>query len=187
MPSIRVRIPPARTAGSKFTSVSGDTYACNGTNGQDGVDGQDGIDGQDGVDGQDGEDFAGSFTSPNGLYRPERRQRRREDRRPELPGSCSTAAASGSWAHLDLLKLQTSVNSLEALSNLALDSAGTLSAHGTLLALNGGALTSVTGALITLNGSGCGVLRPPDLNPFIGPGGGPVVLVPGSPTVRTGC
>jgi hypothetical protein len=41
------------TGGSKFTSASGVTYACNGADGQDG---------------EDGEDFAGTFTSPNGLF-----------------------------------------------------------------------------------------------------------------------
>ena len=55
--------------GSKFTAANGISYACNGSNGADGLDGQDGTDGRDGLDGQDGADFAGTFTSPNGLFK----------------------------------------------------------------------------------------------------------------------
>jgi hypothetical protein len=52
-----------------------------------------------------------------------------------------------------------------------------------------GTVTTIGGNQILLNGSGCGVLRNTDVNPFIPPTtGGPVLLNPnGSPTVRTTC
>jgi hypothetical protein len=52
-----------------------------------------------------------------------------------------------------------------------------------------GTVTTIGGNQILLNGSGCGVLRNTDVNPFIPPTtGGPVLLSPnGSPTVRTTC
>ena len=40
---------PCQNGGSRFTAVSGVTYACNGSNGVDGDDGQDGQDGADGA------------------------------------------------------------------------------------------------------------------------------------------
>jgi hypothetical protein len=168
--------PACANGGSKFTSISGDTYACNGTNGTNGT------------NGEDGEDFDGSFTSPNGLY-----SLNVDNAGARIEGPTGTGRilldSSGIrlLGPLGSLKLQTGVNSLDSLGNLTVDAAGTLTAHGTLLALNGGALTSVTGALINLNGSGCGVLRPPDIVSFVGLDGGPILLVPGSPTVRTGC
>ena len=94
--------PACPNGGSKFTSVSGDTYACNGTNGQD------------------GDDFDGSFTSPNGQYSLNVDDAGVRIEGPAVPGRIVLDSTGirllgphGS------LKLQTSVNSLEALTNLS--------------------------------------------------------------------
>ena len=147
--------PACPNGGSKFTAVSGVTYACSGANGADGQDGQNGRDGQDGQDGRDGQDFSGSFTSPNGLF-----SLVVDDAGARLQGpSASVRVTAGS------VQIQTT---------------GLFSASGTV--------TTIGGNQILLNGSGCGVLRQTDVNPFIPFGGGPVLLNPnGSPTVRTTC
>jgi hypothetical protein len=151
--------------GSKFTAVSGVTYACNGTNGvdgqdgqdgQDGVDGQDGRDGVDGANGQDGEDFAGTFTSPNGLFR--------------LIVDNTGARLEGPGA----ARVQLTQNSVQ------IQTPGLLSASG--------GLTTIGGTQIFLNGSSCGLLRPTDVVPAVGPDGGAILLNPvGTTSVRTSC
>jgi hypothetical protein len=132
--------------GSKFTAVDGVSYACNGANGQDGL---------DGVDGQDGEDFAGTFTSPNGLFK--------------LIVDDTTAKLEGPGS-----KVQVTANSIQ------IQTPGLFSASG--------AVTAIGGTQILLNGSGCGLLRPTDVVPAVGPDGGLILLNPaGSPSVRTTC
>jgi hypothetical protein len=133
--------------GSKFTAANGISYACNGTNGQDGQDGQDGADGQD---------FDGTFTSPNGLFK--------------LIVNDTTARLEGPSSRIQITP-----------GTVQIQTSGLFSASGTV--------TTIGGNQILLNGSGCGVLRNTDVNPFIPPTtGGPVLLNPnGSPTVRTTC
>ena len=194
--------------GSKFTAVSGVTYACNGSDGVDGQDGQDGQDGADGVgvtsqtlapgddvacpnggtkftaangvsyacngsdgvdgqDGQDGENFSGTFTSPNGLFRLVVSDGgiRLENLPPLLPA-----------------RIQLTSNSVQ------IQTQGLFSASGLVTTIGGSPLT-LSGSSVNLNGTGCGVLRSTDVNPFIPPTvGGPTLLNPnGSPTVRTTC
>jgi hypothetical protein len=51
-----------------------------------------------------------------------------------------------------------------------------------------GTVTSIGGTPILLNGSGCGLLRPTDVVPVIGPGGGSILLNPGgTANLRTSC
>ena len=147
--------------GSKFTAASGVTYACSGTNGvdgQDGQDGQDGVDGRDGVDGQDGEDFSGTFTSPNGQFR--------------LVVDNAGVPLENPITHTP--RVQLTQNSIQIQTN------GLFSASG--------GLTTINGAPIILNGPGCGLLRPTDVVPAVGPDGGTILLDPaGTPNVRTTC
>jgi hypothetical protein len=149
--------------GSKFTAANGVSYACNGANGQDG---------QDGVDGQDGQDFAGTFTSPNGLFK-----LIVDDTTARLEGPSSKVIVDATTARLEGPSSRVQVTP----GTVQIQTSGLFSASGTV--------TTIGGNQILLNGSGCGVLRNTDVNPFIPPTtGGPVLLNPnGSPTVRTTC
>ena len=165
--------PACPNGGSKFTAVSGVTYACNGSNG---VDGQDG---QDGLDGQDGEDFSGTFTSPNGQYKLVV-----DDTTARLEGPLAKVQIAGNGVQVEgpfaRLRLLTTEASLNSQAQLTLQAQGLFSASG--------GLTSIGGAQILLNGGACGLLRPTDVFPVVGPDGGPILLNPGgSPTVRTTC
>jgi hypothetical protein len=162
--------PACPNGGSKFTSVSGDTYACNGLNGED------------------GEDFDGSFTSPNGQY-----SLNVDDAGARIEGPVGTGRilldSSGLRLQgpLGFLRLQTSGNTLDASSNLMVHAGGSVTVDGAQLTLSSFGLTSVNSPLIALNGSGCGVLRHTDVAAAVGADGGPVLLFPGSLSVRTGC
>ena len=158
--------------GSKFTAANGVTYACNGANGQDGQDGVDGQDGEDGVDGQDGQDFDGTFTSPNGLFK-----LIVDDTSARLESPTSKVTVDGQTVRLDAPSSRVQVTP----GTVQIQTSGLFSASG--------AVTTIGGTQILLNGSGCGVLRHTDVNPFIPPTvGGPVLLNPnGSASVRTTC
>jgi hypothetical protein len=66
------------------------------------------------------------------------------------------------------------------LGSLQLQTAGLFSASG--------AVTTIGGMPIFLNGPGCGLLRPTDVVPAVGPDGGSILLNPaGTPNVRTPC
>lgn len=161
--------------GSKFTAANGVSYACNGTDGQDGVDGQDGqdgVDGQDGADGADGQDFDGTFTSPNGLFKVVV-----DDTTARLEGPSSKVVVDGLSARLEGPSSRVQVTP----GTVQIQASGLFSAMGSV--------TTIGGNQILLNGSGCGLLRSTDVNPFIPPTtGGPVLLNPnGSATVRTTC
>jgi hypothetical protein len=183
--------------GSKFTAANGVSYACNGTNGvdgqdgqngadgQNGVDGQDGADGRDGVDGQDGEDFAGTFTSPNGRFRlvVDDTSARLEDLNAangqfKLIVDDTTARLEGPSGRV---RVTTGGVQIDAPNAVQIQTSGLFSASGSV--------TTIGGNQILLNGSGCGLLRPTDVNPFIPPTtGGFTLLNPnGSSTVRTTC
>lgn len=54
--------------GSKFTSVSGETFACTGDTGPAGVDGEDGAPGADGENGEDGANGATGPRGPSNVY-----------------------------------------------------------------------------------------------------------------------
>ena len=133
--------------GSKFTSASGVTYACSGTNGvdgQDGQDGQDGVDGRDGVDGQDGEDFSGTFTSPNGQYKLVV-----SDTTARLDGPLASVRITGSGVVVEgpqsALNLLGGASSLQSQAGLALNA-------GTGLAMTGGnGVTITSGSGLTMN------------------------------------
>jgi hypothetical protein len=145
--------------GSKFTAANGISYACNGTNGQDGQDGQDGADGQDGQDGADGQDGQ-DF---NGTF--------------TSPNGLFKLIVNDTTARLEGPSSRIQITP----GTVQIQTSGLFSASGTV--------TTIGGNQILLNGSGCGVLRNTDVNPFIPPTtGGPVLLNPnGSPTVRTTC
>jgi hypothetical protein len=186
------------TGGSKFTAANGVSYACNGSNGQNGQPGQDGQDGQDGVsvtnqslapgedaacpnggtkfiaasgvsyacngaDGQNGQSFNGTFTSPNGQYK--------------LIVNDTSALLQGPLGRVQITS-----------GGVAIDGQNALTLHAQGLFTASGAVTSIGGTPILLNGSSCGVFRPADFAPAVGPGGGPILLNPsGSPTVRFAC
>jgi hypothetical protein len=154
--------PACPNGGSRFTSASGVTYACSGADGQDG---------QDGADGQDGEDFAGTFTSPNGQY--------------SLSVSDTGIRLEGPIGRLHVLPTGVTLESALGLTLRGQTAALLLSSN--FINVQAAGHLAVNGGQIALNGSGCGVLRPTDVAPAVGPGGGPVLLIPGSPTVRTGC
>ena len=146
--------------GSKFTSSSGVTYACNGT------------DGQDGEDGEDGEDFAGTFTSPSGLYR--------------LGVSDTGIRLEGPTGRLSILDGATTLDSALGLTLRAGTVASLIGTGG--VSAQSPVQVAVTGGQIHLNGGGCGLLRPTDVAAAVGPDGGPVLLNPaGALTVRTTC
>jgi hypothetical protein len=159
--------PACPNGGSKFTAVSGVTYACNGSNG---VNGQ---------DGQDGDDFSGTFTSPNGLYKlvVDDTTARLEGPLAKVQIANNGVQVEGPFARLRLLTTEASLNSQ---AQLTLQAQALFSASG--------ALTSIGGAQILLNGSGCGLLRNTDVVPAVGPDGGLILLNPaGSTSVRTTC
>jgi hypothetical protein len=151
--------PACPNGGSKFTAANGVSYACNGANGQDG---QDGIDGQDGVDGEDGVD------GQDGQ---------------DFDGTFTSANG------LFKLVVDDTTAKLEGPSSRVQITPGTVQIQASGLFSASGTVTTIGGNQILLNGSGCGVLRSTDVNPFIPPTtGGPVLLNPnGSPTVRTTC
>jgi hypothetical protein len=157
--------------GSKFTAANGVSYACNGANGQDG---------EDGVDGQDGQDFAGTFTSPNGLFKLVV-----DDTNARMEGPAGRVRITPSGIDVDsngILELRGgAVVRAQAGSALQLQSSGLFSASGSV--------TTIGGTPIFLNGPGCGLVRTSDVNPFIPPTvGGPVLLNPaGTTNVRTPC
>jgi hypothetical protein len=163
--------------GSKFTAANGVSYACNGSNGVDGEDGQDGADGQDGVngqDGQDGEDFSGTFASPNGLFK-----LIVDDSSARLEGPASKVVVDGSTAKMEGPSGSSSRVQVTP-GTVQIQTSGLFSASGTV--------TTIGGTPIFLNGPGCGLLRPTDVAPGVGPGGGPILLNPaGTPNVRTPC
>jgi hypothetical protein len=172
--------PACPNGGTRFIAASGVSYACNGTNG---------------LDGQDGQDFSGTFTSPNGQYKLVV-----NDTTARLEGPFGRVQINGSGIEVDgvqsALKLLTGSSTLSSQGALGLSAATTLALSGqSALTLQSqglfsasGTVTTIGGSQILLNGSGCGVLRQTDVNPFIGPGGGPPLLNPnGSPTVRTTC
>lgn len=195
--------------GSKFTAANGPSYACNGangTNGTNGTDGTNGTNGQDGVsvtsqalapgddsacpnggtkftaangtsyacngtNGQNGQSFNGTFTSPNGLYR--------------LVVNDTSALLQGP---LGRVQITGSGVELSANGPLNVNAQNALTLHAAGLFTASGAVTSIGGSPILLNGSSCGVFRPADFAPAVGPGGGPILLNPaGSPTVRFAC
>ena len=162
--------PACPNGGSKFTAVSGVTYACNGSNG---------VDGQDGQDGQDGEDFSGTFTSPNGQYKlvVDDTTARLEGPLAKVQIANNGVQVEGPFARLRLLTTEASLNSL---AQLTLQAQSLFSASG--------ALTSIGGTPILLNGGACGLLRPTDVAPAVGPDGGAILLNPaGTLNVRTSC
>jgi hypothetical protein len=157
--------------GSKFTAANGISYACNGTNGQDGRDGVDGQDGEDGVDGQDGQDFDGTFTSPNGLFK-----LIIDDTSARLESPTSRVMVDGQTVRLDAASSRVQVTP----GTVQIQASGLFSASG--------AVTTIGGQQIILNNATCGLLRPTDFAPNVGPVGSPILLnANGSPTVRFGC
>jgi hypothetical protein len=164
--------PACPNGGSKFTAADEVvTYACNGTNGADG---------QNGVDGQDGADFAGTFTSPNGLFKLVV-----DDTNARMEGPAGRVRITASGIDVDsngVLELRgAAAVRAQAGSLFQIQSSGLFSASGSV--------TTIGGAPIFLNGPGCGLVRTSDVNPFIPPNvGGPVLLNPGGTTnVRTPC
>ena len=132
--------------GSKFTSASGVTYACNGG-------------------------FAAESRSPNGSFRI-----RLDDGGILLEGPGGRVNVTNAGVTVDAtttLRLRGALVDFDALATMDIDA---------------GAPLTIDAPLLFLRGSGCGVLRNLDVNPVLGPNGGPVLLNPvGSPTVRTGC
>lgn len=125
--------------------------------------GSNGVDGQDGQDGQDGEDFSGTFTSPNGLYK--------------LIVDDTTARMEGPTGRV---RITSGGVQIDAANAVQIQTTGLFSASGTV--------TTIGGTPIFLNGPGCGLLRPTDVVPAVGPDGGPILLNPaGTPNVRTPC
>ncbi len=205
--------PACPNGGTKFTAANGPSYACNGTNGTNGTNGIDGTNGingtngHDGVsvtsqalapgddpacpnggtkftsangpsyacngaDGQNGQSFNGTFTSPNGQYK--------------LVVNDTTARLEGPLGRVQITGNSLDINAATGPINIHAQNALTLSAQGLFSA--SGSLTTIGGSPIFLNGSSCGLFRPVDIAPAVGPGGGPILLNPaGSPTVRFGC
>jgi hypothetical protein len=179
--------PACPDGGSKFTAENGASYACNGSNGQDG---------QDGRDGQDGADVANLALAPG------------DD--PACPngGTRFTAANGVSYAcngsngqdGQDFSGTFTSPNGLYSLvvdnskaklqgpSGSVQITAGSIQIQTTGLLTASGTVTTIGGTPLFLNGPGCGLLRPTDVNPIVGPIGSPVLLNPaGTTNVRTPC
>jgi hypothetical protein len=168
--------PACPNGGTKFVGASGVSYACNGSNGQD------------------GQDFSGTFTSPNGQFKLVV-----TDTSARLEGPLGRVQINGTGVEVDgqqgSLKLQPSASSLSAQGALGLSATSSLTLSGTnalTLQTQGlfsasGSLTSIGGSPILLNGSGCGLLRPTDVAPAVGPGGGPILLTAGTTNLRTSC
>ena len=112
--------------GSKFTVADVVSYACNGSNGQD------------------GQDFSGTFTSPNGLYK--------------LVVNNTTARLDGPLASVQITGSGVTVNGPQSALNL-LTGASTLQSQagltlgaGTGLAMTGGnGVTMTSGSGLTMN------------------------------------
>jgi hypothetical protein len=169
--------------GSKFTAANGDSYACNGTNGEDGQDGDDGVGvtsqalapGDDaacpnggskftsangvsyacsGSNGQDGQDFSGTFTSPNGQYKLVV-----NDTTARLDGPLASVQITGAGVKVEgplgALQLLTNNSSLTSQAALALNAGGTLGlTASSALAINAGnALTLHAQGLFSASGA----------------------------------
>ena len=110
-------------------------------------------------------------------------------------GARTAPSGSGSTTPASRWRVRVG-GSTSTTSGVTVDAVTTLRLRGALvdfdalatMDIDAGAPLSIDAALVMLNGSGCGVLRNLDVNPVIGPNGGPVLLNPvGSPTVRTRC
>jgi hypothetical protein len=153
--------PACPNGGSKFTAANGVSYACNGSdgqNGRDGQDGRDGLDGRNGLDGHDGQDGQ------------------------DFSGTFTSP--NGQYS----LVVDNSKARMQGPSGSVQITAGSIQIQTTGLLAASGTVTTLAGAPLFLNGPGCGLLRPTDVNPVVGPIGSPVLLNPaGTTNVRTPC
>lgn len=191
--------------GSKFTAVSGVTYACNGADGQDGQNGQDGQDGADGagVSSQvlaPGEDAAcpnggTKFTvgnsvsyACNGSNGVDGQNGQNFSGTFTSPNGQFRLVVDNSGVRMENLpplppaRIQITANSAQ------IQTQGLFSASGAVTTIGGTSSITLNGSSINLNGNACGVLRAADIAAAVPFGGGPVLLNPaGSPTVHTSC
>jgi len=124
-----------------------------------------------GADGQNGQSFNGTFTSPNGQYK--------------LIVNDTTARLEGP---IGRVQITSNGVDLSATGPINVNAQNALTLHAAGLFSASGGLTTIGGSSIFLNGSSCGLFRPVDIAPAVGPGGGPILLNPaGSPTVRFAC
>jgi hypothetical protein len=129
--------PNCPLGGSKFTSASGVTYACNGG-------------------------FSALSTSPNGQFR--------------IRLDNAGIALEGPAGRVNVTT-----------GGISVDAALALRLRGVPVDIDSPAPLTIDAPLVLLNGGGCGLLRPTDVAPFVGPGGGPVLVGPGTITVRGPC
>ena len=185
--------PACPNGGSRFTAENGDSYACNGSNGQDGQDGRDGRDGQDGRDGvgvtnlalAPGDDPAcpnggTKFTGASGVSYACNGSNGQDGQ--DFTGTFTSPNGQYSLVVDDTrARLQGPSRSVQITAgNIQVQTTGLLNASGTV--------TTLSGTPLFLNGPGCGLLRPTDVNPLVGPIGSPVLLNSGgTPNVRTPC
>lgn len=131
--------------GTRLIAANGVSYACNGSNGQD------------------GQDFAGTFTSPNGQYR--------------LVVNDTSAKLEGPLGRVQVTS-----------GGVTIDGQNSLTLHAQGLFSASGAVTSIGGTPILLNGGGCGLLRPTDVAFTVGAFGTPILVNPaGTANLKTSC
>jgi len=184
--------------GSKFTAANNAvSYACNGTDGTDGTNGTKGTNGTNGTNGVSvtnlvlapGDDPAcpnggTKFIAANGTSY-------------ACNGSNGTDGQNGQSFNgtftspngLFRLVVDNTQAKLEGPNSRVQITTGAIQVQTTgQLAAQGGPLTTIGGGQIWLNGTTCGLFRPVDFAPAVGPGGGPILVNPtGSPTVRFAC
>jgi hypothetical protein len=191
--------------GSKFTAVSGVTYACNGSNGEQGQDGDDGASvtnqalapGDDaacpnggtkftsangvsyacnGSNGQDGQDFSGTLTSPNGDYKLVL-----NDSAVRLEGPLASVQITDAGVKVEgprgALQLLTNTSSLTSQAALALN-AGT-----GLTITSGSGLTMSSAAALNMNAANALTLHAQGL---LSADSGSVTTIGGTRTVVNG-
>jgi len=173
--------PACPSGGSKFTAANGVSYACTGANGRDGQDGTNVTNlalapGDDPACPTGGTKFVGAGGVSYACNGSNGQDGQDFSGTFTSPNGQYKLVVDDTTAKLEgpLGRVQISANAL------TVQSQGLFSASG--------AVTTIGGGQILLNGSSCGLLRPSDIAPAVGPDGGAILLNPaGSPTIRFAC
>ena len=177
--------PACPNGGSKFTAENGDSYACNGSNGQDGQDGRDGVTNLALAPGDDPAcpDGGTKFTGATGVSYACNGSNG-QDGQDGQSFSGTFTSPNGQYS----LVVDDGKAKMQGPSGSVQITAGSVQIQTTGLLTASGTVTTIGGTPLFLNGPGCGLLRPTDVNPLVGPIGSPVLLNPaGTTNVRTPC
>ena len=201
--------PACPNGGTKFLAASGATYACNGADGQDGQSFDGTFTSPNGLYRLVVNDTSAQLVGPNARVQITGNGVAVEGPQGALnlltgasslqsqAGLALTAASAltmnagtgfGVSSGGALTMSAASGLTMTSSNALGINAANALTLHAQGLFSASGATTSIGGTPILLNGNSCGLFRPGDFAPAVGPGGGPILLNPaGSPSIRFAC